>query len=261
MVAARQEPPVGHRVVAGQRVAATAPTTTRPPRWIRRYDPSRPLHYEGAIRCDWTAGPDGQRPRLPDVPARSTRSSWATPRSGLQRRPLIMCEFSHAMGNSNGTPGRVLGRHRVDARACRAASSGSGGTTAWSRRCPTARRDWAYGGDFGDEPNDGNFCMRRHGLARPDAQAGDVGAQGAGGAGPHRHDARRAGPRRGHDPEPPGLDRARLAARPVRARRRRRRGPRRATWPSPTSGPATARCGRDPGLGRARSPTAGEQSG
>lgn len=23
--------------------------------WVRRYDPSRPLHYEGAIRFDWTS--------------------------------------------------------------------------------------------------------------------------------------------------------------------------------------------------------------
>jgi beta-galactosidase len=23
--------------------------------WVRRYDPSRPLHYEGAIRWDWSA--------------------------------------------------------------------------------------------------------------------------------------------------------------------------------------------------------------
>ena len=27
--------------------------------WVRRVDPSRPLHYEGAIRWDWTADQDG----------------------------------------------------------------------------------------------------------------------------------------------------------------------------------------------------------
>ena len=59
---------------------------------------------------------------------------------------------------------------------------------------PDGTTRWAYGGDFGDEPNDGNFVTRRHGLARPDAQAGDVGAQGARRAGPPRRDARRSWP-------------------------------------------------------------------
>ena len=26
--------------------------------WLRRYDPSRPLHYEGAIRFDWAGDQD-----------------------------------------------------------------------------------------------------------------------------------------------------------------------------------------------------------
>ena len=36
--------------------------------WIRRYDPSRPLHYEGAIIVDWNRDADGDRRALPDVP-------------------------------------------------------------------------------------------------------------------------------------------------------------------------------------------------
>ncbi len=69
--------------------------------WLRRYDPSRPLHYEGAIKFDW-----GRARRPATSPARCirrSRRSSAHARSGSQRHPLIMCEYSHAMGNSNGT--------------------------------------------------------------------------------------------------------------------------------------------------------------
>ena len=83
--------------------------------WLRAYDPSRPLHYEGAIRYDWTSDQSISDITCPMYPPISAIVGHA--RSGLQRHPLIMCEFSHAMGNSNGTPGRVLGRDRVDARA------------------------------------------------------------------------------------------------------------------------------------------------
>lgn len=71
-------------------------------------------------------------------------------------RPVIMCEYSHAMGNSNGGIAHywelIEASHRlhggfiwdwVDQGLWRTADDGSG--------------YWAYGGDFGDEPNDANF--------------------------------------------------------------------------------------------------------
>ena len=36
--------------------------------WIRRYDPSRPLHYEGAIFLDWNRDQDVTDVLVPDVP-------------------------------------------------------------------------------------------------------------------------------------------------------------------------------------------------
>jgi beta-galactosidase len=41
--------------------------------------------------------------------------------------------------------------------------------TGWIRRCKTDENGatfWAYGGDFGDTPNDRQFCM--NGLVFPD---------------------------------------------------------------------------------------------
>ena len=106
-------------------------------------------------------------------------------RSGLQRHPLIMCEYSHAMGNSNGT--------LADYWDAIESTPGLQGGFIWEwwdhglvQTLPDGSTRWAYGGDFGDEPNDGNFCA--DGLVWPDRtpEAGALGAQGAGRAGGHR---------------------------------------------------------------------------
>ncbi|HEV8488688.1 MAG TPA: glycoside hydrolase family 2 TIM barrel-domain containing protein [Candidatus Limnocylindrales bacterium] len=131
--------------------------------WLRRYDPSRPLHYEGAIRFDWTSDQpisDITCPMYPEI-----ASIVAHARSGKQRHPLIMCEFSHAMGNSNGT--------LADYWDAIEATPGLQGGFIWEwwdhgliQTLPDGRRRWAYGGDFDDAPNDGNFCI--DGLVWPD---------------------------------------------------------------------------------------------
>ncbi len=69
--------------------------------WVRRHEPTRPLHYEGAIRFDWAGGERVTDLVCPMYPAISAIVEFA--RSGRLTRPLIMCEYSHAMGNSNGT--------------------------------------------------------------------------------------------------------------------------------------------------------------
>ncbi|HEX6868282.1 MAG TPA: glycoside hydrolase family 2 TIM barrel-domain containing protein, partial [Candidatus Limnocylindrales bacterium] len=69
--------------------------------WLRAFDPSRPLHYEGAIRWDWTSDQRISDLTCPMYPPLADIVEHA--HSGLQRHPLIMCEYSHAMGNSNGT--------------------------------------------------------------------------------------------------------------------------------------------------------------
>ncbi|HEY7735447.1 MAG TPA: glycoside hydrolase family 2 TIM barrel-domain containing protein [Candidatus Limnocylindrales bacterium] len=131
--------------------------------WLRRYDPSRPLHYEGAIRFDWTSDQtvsDITCPMYPEI-----ASIVAHARSGAQRHPLILCEYSHAMGNSNGTLGEYWDAIE--------GTPGLQGGFIWEwwdhglvQQLPDGGRRWAYGGDFGDVPNDGNFCI--DGLVLPD---------------------------------------------------------------------------------------------
>ena len=131
--------------------------------WVRRYDPTRPLHYEGAIRWDWTSDQGISDVTCPMYPPIASIEAHAT--SGRQRHPLIMCEYSHAMGNSNGTLAEywdVIER-----------TPGLQGGFIWEwwdhglvQRLPDGRTRWAYGGDFGDTPNNGNFCL--DGLVWPD---------------------------------------------------------------------------------------------
>ncbi len=131
--------------------------------WVRRVDPSRPLHYEGAIRFDWTAGEAVTDIICPMYPSIEALVEYTT--SGRQRGPLIMCEYSHAMGNSNGTLAEYWDAIE--------ATVGLQGGFIWEwrdhgldQRLADGSVRAAYGGDFGDEPNDGNFCI--DGITFPD---------------------------------------------------------------------------------------------
>jgi hypothetical protein len=82
-----------------------------------------------------------------------------------ETRPLIMCEYAHAMGNS---PGNL--KEYWDAIETYPRLQG-GFVWDWVdqglRRVTDDGQEWfAYGGDYGDLPNDGNFCL--NGLIYPD---------------------------------------------------------------------------------------------
>jgi beta-galactosidase len=90
---------------------------------------------------------------------------WADPRHPDRRRPLIMCEYSHAMGNSNGG--------LADYYKLFETVPGLQGGFIWEwidhglkQTTPDGRDYWVYGGDFGDTPNDANFVC--DGLVWPD---------------------------------------------------------------------------------------------
>ena len=76
-----------------------------------------------------------------------------------------MCEFSHAMGNSNGTLAEYWDAIE--------STPGLQGGFIWEwrdhgleQRLPDGTIRHAYGGDFGDRPNDGVFCI--DGITFPD---------------------------------------------------------------------------------------------
>ncbi len=126
--------------------------------WLRRFDPSRPVQYEGPLMHDlYAEAPvtDIVCPMYTTVDDAVARARW----SGDRRRPVILCEYSHAMGNSNGGLDRYWEAFR--------STPGMQGGFIWEwvehgiplpgRSLPDGGAVWGYGGDFGDEPNDGNF--------------------------------------------------------------------------------------------------------
>jgi beta-galactosidase len=75
--------------------------------WIKQRDPTRPVHYERAIfarntdiYCPMYPPPS----QLKDYAEGKAIGSWGSklPAQDRRTRPLIMCEYSHAMGNSSG---------------------------------------------------------------------------------------------------------------------------------------------------------------
>ncbi len=82
-------------------------------------------------------------------------------------RPAIYCEYSHAMGNSNGNFKDFWDTFEQYPRMQ--------GGFIWDfvdqglrKRNDMGEAYFAYGGDFGDKPNDGNFCI--NGLVFPDRE-------------------------------------------------------------------------------------------
>ena len=137
--------------------------------WIRRFDKTRLVHYEGGIRPACANLIPGLNADLTDIVCPMYASveeitNWAK-KCLAENRPLILCEFSHAMGNSNGNL-----KDYFDAFDQYVGLQG-GFIWEWldhgiARYDENGKKYWAYGGDFGDTPNDVNFCC--DGMVWPD---------------------------------------------------------------------------------------------
>lgn len=164
--------------------------------WTQEYDPTRILHYEGAQgnparagyvpwrnikrwrtaaedpvphEYSWLANPD-DRDNV-EVVSRMyptvAELEWLAADSCV-RRPIVLCEYAHAMGNSVGGLGdywRVIRSH-----------DNLAGGFIWDWIDQGLRKDdgrggwfWAYGGDFGHRENhDSNFNI--NGIVDPARQ-------------------------------------------------------------------------------------------
>ncbi|MEU2284817.1 glycoside hydrolase family 2 TIM barrel-domain containing protein [Streptomyces sp. NPDC013178] len=149
--------------------------------WVRRHDPTRPLQYEGAAKRGW-ADPDLASDIACPMYA-PLEECVAHALSGVQTKPLIQCEYSHAMGNSNGTladhwaaieatPGLQGGfiwefwDHGILQRVNDGRPAGRGGAGLYDRGVAAPGHRWAYGGDFGEPYHDGAFIA--DGVVFPD---------------------------------------------------------------------------------------------
>ena len=133
--------------------------------WTKAYDPSRLTHYERA-----SFPPSGREINQTDLDLYSRMypsieeidQYFAV---GRINKPYILCEYSHAMGNG---PGDL-----EDYFQCFHRHPGHCGGFIWEW-CDHAvylgeengRSKYGYGGDSGEYPHDGNFCM--DGLTYPD---------------------------------------------------------------------------------------------
>jgi beta-galactosidase/beta-glucuronidase len=125
--------------------------------WIHAHDPTRPVHYHPAADAPEV---DMLAPMYPPVERLIALAEHET-----ETRPIIMCEYAHAMGNSPG------GLKEYWAAVARYPRLQGGFIWDWVdqglRRTTAEGETWfAYGGDFGDAPNDGNFCI--NGIVDPD---------------------------------------------------------------------------------------------
>jgi beta-galactosidase len=138
--------------------------------WIRARDPRRPLHYEGDWSCRHTDLYSRMYADHAEVEAigRRAEAPLDDPELDARRRalPFILCEYAHAMGNG---PGGLAEYQRLFETYERCQ-----GGFVWEwidhgirRTDPdTGRVSYRYGGDFGEDPNDGNFVC--DGLLFPD---------------------------------------------------------------------------------------------
>jgi beta-galactosidase len=129
--------------------------------WIHDYDPTRPIHYEGAQG-------NPKDPPFVDMRSRMYSKVWDLEEmleNTQDLRPIVLCEYAHAMGNSVGNFNKYWDLLEQDNRLI--------GGFIWDwidqglrKKSEDGKEFWAYGGDFGDVPNDGNFCC--NGLVQPD---------------------------------------------------------------------------------------------
>ncbi|MDO4158941.1 MAG: glycoside hydrolase family 2 TIM barrel-domain containing protein [Prevotellaceae bacterium] len=154
--------------------------------WIHEYDPTRPVHYEGA------QGPDNKDPMSVDVISRfyprvqeeylnpgvkdnnmerPENARWERLLSIAQKtndnRPVLTSEYAHAMGNALGNFKEYWDEIYSNKRML------GGFIWEWADEGIFKKRDdgktmVAYGGDFGDVPNLKAFCVK--GIVSSDRQ-------------------------------------------------------------------------------------------
>lgn len=133
-------------------------------RMIKKYDPSRLVHYEGSVHQTGSHINDTSMLDVYSTMYESTESIEKYLENN--KKPYVLCEFVHAMGNG---PGDI-----EDYFDCIYKHDRFVGGFVWEW-CDHAiykgttvegRKIFYYGGDHGEFPHDGNFCV--DGMVSPD---------------------------------------------------------------------------------------------
>jgi len=129
--------------------------------WIHGYDPTRLVHYEGTIHVPGKVSPVVD---IISIMYPTLERLVQLAEDPNENRPIIMCEYAHSMGNSTGN----LKEYWETIHKYRRLRGGF----IWDwvdqgilKKTEEGVEYWGYGGDFGDVPNDRNFCI--NGLIWP----------------------------------------------------------------------------------------------
>lgn len=137
-------------------------------RRLKELDSTRPIHYESMVIPQAEAEKGTERFEGIDFISTMYPSfEWidAYLNRTEEHRPLVLCEFAHAMGNGPGSLAEYYDLFYNNDCFC------GGFVWEWCDHVvdlgkENGRRKYGYGGDFGEFPHDGNFCM--DGLVYPD---------------------------------------------------------------------------------------------
>jgi beta-galactosidase len=121
-------------------------------RWAKARDPSRLIHYEP----DWRAQSTDMISQMYTSP--EDLINEAESQGDDFDKPIILCEYGHAMGNGPG----LLEDYQAAFRSHRRLQGGF--IWEWAnhglwKEDANGKKYYAYGGDFGDVPNDGDFVL------------------------------------------------------------------------------------------------------
>ncbi|MHA1110863.1 MAG: glycoside hydrolase family 2 TIM barrel-domain containing protein [Promethearchaeota archaeon] len=134
-------------------------------------DSSRPFHYEGDYGLEVSDVYSSMYTKIPMLERSGQKKvvsnffkPFLSPKK-YETKPRMLCEYAHSMGNSTGNLqdywdviehyDNIFGGFiwdYVDQGLIEIDENG--------------KEYWTYGGDYGDKPNDGNFCI--NGIVRPD---------------------------------------------------------------------------------------------
>jgi len=129
-------------------------------KYIRKRDNTRPVHYEGLQEADkkyyYTKLVDMVSMMYPSI-EKMQKDVLNNPK---ETRPYVLCEYTHAMGNSCGD---IADYWQIinGSEQCMGAF-----VWEWADHGIRTKKGFLYGGDFGEREHDGNFCC--DGLVTPD---------------------------------------------------------------------------------------------
>lgn len=141
----------------------------RAARYVKDSDPTRLVHYQSMHELEGVQKAVDNEETLDVVSMMYPSTEWIENdflKNPLEKRPLVLCEYCHAMGNGPGDLEEYWKLFYANDRLA------GGFVWEWCDhgiymgKTDEGKKKYAYGGDFKEPLHDGNFCI--DGLVYPD---------------------------------------------------------------------------------------------